>query len=73
MAKKDNNKVSLLEYAEHHNPILTRRGKKMTFSYLYRLIRENEAGKNSNGRTPRPLWFKYTMEGDKDRIWIELD
>lgn len=71
MAKKEN-KISLLEYAKHHNPVLTRRGHKMTFSYLYRLIRENEAGRNKDGNKPRELWFEYEYEGDKDHIMIKI-
>ena len=35
-------KVSLKEYADNHNKVLTRRGKKMSESYLYRLIREDK-------------------------------
>lgn len=65
--KQHINKVSLLDYANKHNPVLTRRGKKMSFSYLYRLIREDIAGTNK-----RSLWFDYVLEGDKDRIWIIL-
>lgn len=66
-------RVSLLDYAENYNPVTTRRGKKMTFSYLYRIIRENEAGQNKDGGKPRALWFRYEFEGDKDRIWILLN
>ena len=62
----------LHDYAEKHNPQLTRRGKKMTFSYLYRIIRDNERGHNVKGGEPRELWFKYEYEGEKDRIWIIL-
>jgi len=61
------NKVSLADYAAKHNPIKTRRNKRMTESYLYRLIREDIAGTNT-----RALWFKYILEGEKDRIWIIL-
>jgi hypothetical protein len=57
--------VSVLEYIEKHNTVLTRRGHKMGYSYIYRLIREHEAGKNT-----RPLWFKYKFNGDKDLISI---
>ena len=60
-------KVSLKEYAEQHNPKLNRRGKPMTESYLYRLIRQAHAGERSD------LWFKYKMEGPKDRIFIILN
>ncbi len=58
-------KVSLKEYADNHNKVLTRRGKKMSESYLYRLIREDVKGINT-----RSLWFNYIMEGTKDRIFI---
>lgn len=61
-------KVSLLEYAEKHNPKLNRRNKPMSWAYLYRLIREDMAGTGT-----RQLWFKYILEGEKDRIWILLD
>ena len=60
-------KVSLAEYATKHNPVLSRRGKKMTESYLYRLIREDIKGINT-----RSVWFNYVLEGDKDRIFILL-
>lgn len=62
------NKISLRDYALNHNPIKTRRDKKMSESYLYRLIREDIRGVCS-----RDLWFKYVLEGDKDRIYILLD
>lgn len=58
-------KVTLKEYATKHNPVLSRRGKKMSEGYLYRLIREDIKGINS-----RDLWFNYVMEGEKDRIFI---
>lgn len=60
-------KVSLKEYAEQHNPQLNRRNQKMSWAYLYRLIREDKAG-----TLTRPLWFKYEFEGPKDRIWVIL-
>jgi hypothetical protein len=60
-------KVSLLEYANKYNPVLTRRNKKMSFSYLYRLIRED-----IKGEATRQLWFNYELEGEKSRIWIIL-
>lgn len=59
-------KISLKEYAEKHNTELTRRGKRMSESYIYRVIRQAEQG-IPNTRRP---WFKYIMEGEKDRIWI---
>lgn len=61
-------KISLTEYATKHNPILNRRGHKMSESYLYRLIRKHIAGEDC-----RPLWFNYVLEGTKDRIFIVLD
>lgn len=59
------NKVSLKEYADKYNTVLTRRGKRMSESYLYRLIREDRSGKGG-----RVLWFEYVLEGEKDRVWI---
>ena len=61
-------KITLREYAAKHNPVKTRRGKKMSWGYLYRLIREAEKGKAT-----RSLWFDYIMEGDKDRIYILIN
>lgn len=66
---KNKLRVSLKEYAERHNPKLNRRGHKMSQSYLYRLIRENEEGKRTGDKS---LWFEYIMEGDKDHIYILL-
>ena len=60
-------KVSLKEYADKHNKVLTRRGKKMSESYLYRLIRQD-----MQGISTRSLWFDYVMEGEKDRIFIVI-
>jgi len=60
------NKISLSDYAKHHNPVLNRRGHKMSESYLYRLIRKDVKGE------PVKIWFKYILEGDKDRIYIIL-
>jgi hypothetical protein len=66
------NKVSLKEYAEKHNPQLTRRGKKMTEGYIYRLIRQ-DLGRDKKYTTPtRELWFQYVLEGPKERIYILL-
>lgn len=59
--------LTLKEYALNHNPRLTRRGHKMSESYLYRLIRNDSKGVNTCS-----LWFKYVLEGDKQRIFIEL-
>lgn len=67
MVKKQN-KVSLKEYADKHNPETNRRGKPMSFGYLYRLIRQDIKGEGT-----RDLWFKYELEGPKDRIWIVLN
>jgi hypothetical protein len=66
--KTKQRKVSLLEYADKYNKQLNRRGKRMSWAYLYRLIRQD-----IEGTATRPLWFKYTLEGEKDRIWILLD
>lgn len=66
MAKKQN-KVSLREYADKHNPRLNRRGKKMSWGYLYRLIRLAEKKENKE-----PLWFDYELEGEQARVWIKI-
>ena len=58
-------KLSVKEWVEKHNDVLTRRGKKMSVSYIYRLIRND-----ARGNKQRPLWFKYIMEGEKDNIYI---
>lgn len=60
-------RVSLKEYAEKYNPMLNRRNQKMSWAYLYRLIRQDAAGEST-----RPLWFKYEFEGPKARIWVLL-
>lgn len=65
MSKKT--KISVDEYAANHNPVLSRRGHKMTASYIYRLIRQDISGIGK-----RSLWFKYVLEGDKERIFIQL-
>ena len=70
-------KVSLKEYAEHYNTELTRRGKRMTESYIYRLIRQHQGTEKGEKLANPPkglrdLWFKYELEGPKDRIWIVL-
>lgn len=61
------NKISLRDYADNHNTVLNRRKQKMSFGYLYRLVRDDIAGTNK-----RQLWFDYVLEGAKDRIWIIL-
>ena len=65
MAKKTKLKISVKEFAERHNPKLTRRGKRMSESYLYRLIRHD-----IHGKPHPPLWFDYVLEGEKDNIFI---
>ena len=61
-------KVSVKEYVEKYNPKLTRRGKKMSVSYIYRLIRNDIKG--ISGSDKCELWFDYTLEGEKDNIFI---
>jgi len=65
-------KVSIKEYAEKYNKKLTRRGHKMSWSYLYRLIRQDLGCDHNHIGATRELWFKYELEGDKNRIWIIL-
>jgi hypothetical protein len=61
MAKKE--KISVEEYVKM-GKIKSRRGKPVSPSYLYRLIREH----HRKERTSIP--FEYVMEGEKDRIYI---
>lgn len=68
MSKKGSKKVSMQDYIDNYNPKLTRRGTKMSFGYLYRLIRQD-----IEGTIKKPLWFKYELEGEKKRIWILID
>jgi len=67
--------ITVRQYADEFNPELNRRGHKMSEGYLYRLIRQDIGRDKVNGkiRKPsRPLWFKYVLIGDKERILIEL-
>jgi len=57
--------ITLREFSEI-NEVLTRRGHKMSFGYLYRLIRQHKAG-----TITRPLWFDYVFVGEKNRILIK--
>lgn len=59
-------KISVEEFAAM-GVVKSRRNKPVTPSYLYRLIRQKEAKERDS------IPFKYTMEGDKDRIFIILD
>lgn len=70
MNKKANNikRVSVREFAEKYNNVPNRRGHKMSYGYLYRLIRQ----KIKDSAT-RDLWFDFELEGEKDRIYIVLN
>lgn len=57
--------ISLLDFVEI-NEVKNRRGHKMSFGYLYRLIRQHKTG-----TITRPLWFEYVFVGEKDRILIK--
>ena len=59
--------VSVAEFAANYNDKLTRRGKRMSFSYIYRLIRQDV-----RGELTRPLWFTYVLEGPKERVWVRV-
>ena len=59
--------ISVKEYAEKYNPVLNRRGFKMSESYLYRLIKRDATGNNN-----KSLWFKYIFKGSKDAIKIVI-
>jgi hypothetical protein len=56
-------KVSVEQYAAT-NQLINRRGKPVSPSYIYRLIREHSKGLRSD------VPFNYIMEGNKDRIYI---
>jgi hypothetical protein len=62
MGNKDNNRISVEQFALTQR---NRRGQPMSASYVYRLIR-----RDMKGIEGKPLWFKYELEGEKDRIWI---
>lgn len=66
-------KISLKEYAAKHNPELTRRGKRMSEGYIYRLIRQDLGRDKEHPIATRDLWFKYELEGPKERIFIILN
>ena len=59
-------KITIKQFADQYNTVLTRRGHKMGESYIYRLIRQDIKGSIKR----RSLWFKYVLEGEKDRIFI---
>lgn len=70
-------KVSLKEYAEKYNDQLTRRGHRMSESYIYRLIRQHQGTEKGEKLANPPkglrkLWFKYEFEGEKDKVLIIL-
>lgn len=57
--------ISIKDFADNYNTVLNRRGFKLSESYIYRLIRQDNKGFNS-----RKLWFKYIFKGDKNAIKI---
>jgi len=70
-----NNQITVRDFALNYNEELNRRGHRMSEGYLYRLIRQDIGRDKVNGkiRKPsRPLWFKYVLIGDKERILIEI-
>ena len=67
--------ISIKEFAEEHNTELNRRGHKMSESYIYRLIRQHLGRhkiKGKRSKATRELWFDYVLEGEKERILIEI-
>lgn len=58
-------KVSVEDFVQGGS-FTNRRGKPVSASYIYRLIRQHHKGE----REKCPV--KYIMEGDKDRIFILL-
>lgn len=65
--RKKTELVSLKEFADQYNKVLTRRGHRMSQGYLYRLIRQDIVNKST-----RKLWFKYVLKGDKEHIFIKV-
>lgn len=59
-------KVSVEDFVKSGN-FTNRRGKPVSASYIYRLIRQHNKGE----RTDCPV--KYILEGEKDRIFIVVD
>lgn len=59
-------KISVEEYAKM-GKVTSRRGKPVSASYLYRLIRKHNKGELAS------IPFQYVMIGEKDRIWILPD
>lgn len=57
------NKISVEQYAAS-GAIISRRGKPVSASYIYRMIRQHLTGRRLS------LPFRYELTGDKDRIWI---
>lgn len=58
-------KISVEQYAKM-GKVTSRRGKPVSASYLYRLIRKHNKGE------VLAIPFSYEMTGDKDRIWVIL-
>jgi hypothetical protein len=56
-------KISVEQFAAS-NKLINRRGKPVSPSYIYRLIREHSKGLRND------VPFNYIMEGNKDRIYI---
>ena len=58
-------RVSVEQYVAS-GALLSRRGKPVSVSYVYRLIRQYSKGQ----RTSLP--FKFVFTGEKDRVWIVM-
>ena len=58
-----NNKISVEQFASM-GKVINRRGKPVSPSYIYRLIRKHNKGELNT------IPFNYVMEGAKDRIFI---
>jgi len=70
-----NKKITVRDFALNYNEELNRRGFKMSEGYIYSLIRQDLNRDKVNGkiRKPsRPLWFKYVLIGEKERVMIEI-
>ena len=63
---KKKQRVSVQDWLDNYNTRKTRRGHSPSFSYIYRLIRNNIKGIGAT-----ELWFEYELDPEhKDRIWI---
>lgn len=58
-------RVSVEQYVAS-GALLSRRGKPVSVSYVYRLIRQYNKGLRAE------LPFRFVFSGEKDRVWIVM-